>query len=96
MFCLCLFGKGTKISKYLIEHDKVYKAVIALGIKTDTGDITGNVVQKKAVSQMPKKEDIMRVLKSFIGTQMQVPPMYSAIKVKRTEALRICEKWGEG
>ena len=83
MFCLCLFGKGTKISKYLIEHDKVYEATIKFGIKTDTGDITGNIIQEKEVEQMPNKEDIKNVLESFIGTQMQVPPMYSAIKLNR-------------
>ena len=76
-------GKGTKISKYLTQHDKVYEAVMELGIKTDTGDITGNVIQKKDVLKMPRKEDITKILDSFIGTQMQVPPMYSAIKVKR-------------
>lgn len=44
-----LIGKGTKLSKYLIEHDKIYKATLKLGIKTDTKDLTGNVIQEKEI-----------------------------------------------
>lgn len=44
-----LIGKGTKLSKYLIEHDKIYKATLKLGIKTDTKDLTGNVIQEKQI-----------------------------------------------
>lgn len=41
-----LIGQGTKISKYLINHDKQYRAVLKLGIKTDTQDITGNIIEE--------------------------------------------------
>lgn len=44
-----LIGKGTKLSKYLIEHDKIYKATLKLGIKTDTKDLTGNIIQEKEI-----------------------------------------------
>ena len=88
MFCLCLFGKGTKISKYLVEHDKVYEAAIRLGIETDTGDREGNVKQEKIVDlKHMEKEYVEEVLRKFLGKQKQVPPIYSAIKVKRKKAI---------
>ena len=75
-----LIGKATGISKYLINHDKTYIATLRLGIKTDTADSEGNVVEEKEVPQL-SEEVIVKVLNSMIGKQSQVPPMYSAIKV---------------
>ena len=46
-----LVGKGTLLSKYLINHDKIYVATLKLGIKTDTGDITGNILDEKNVAE---------------------------------------------
>lgn len=78
-----LIGKGTKLSKYLINHDKTYEAVIKLGIKTDTGDIWGNQIETTDVTQVQKLDqiEIQNALDEFIGKQEQIPPMYSAIKV---------------
>lgn len=76
-----LVGKATKISKYLIEHDKTYIATIKLGEKTDTGDSEGQVIEEKSIPADLKKEDINDVLQSFLGKQKQLPPMYSAIKI---------------
>lgn len=76
-----LIGKATKISKYLIEHDKTYRAVLKLGIKTDTLDLTGNIIEEKDI-EMPEKQQIEEVLFSMIGENKQIPPMFSAIKVK--------------
>ena len=73
-----LIGDYTKISKYLIEHDKTYIAKLKLGIKTDTGDITGNVIEKQEISQISNIEE---TINSFKGVQKQTPPMYSAIKI---------------
>ena len=75
-----LIGKATKISKYLMEHDKTYIATLKLGEKTDTGDITGNIIEKKDVKSYTKNE-IESVLNSFIGESIQTPSIYSAIKV---------------
>jgi len=78
-----LIGKGTKISKYLVEHDKVYEVTIFLGKKTDTADSEGNVIEEKEVSSSCfEKEIVQSVLQSFLGKQKQTPPIYSAIKVK--------------
>jgi tRNA pseudouridine55 synthase len=75
-----LVGKATKISKYIVNHDKIYKAVLKLGIKTDTADATGNIIEQIKVT-MPTKEEIEDVFFKMIGKQEQIPPMYSAIKV---------------
>ena len=78
-----LIGKGTEISKYLIEHDKTYEAVIQLGEKRDTADIEGQVIQKQEVqASILENEKVQETLKSFIGKNLQTPPIYSAIKVK--------------
>lgn len=78
-----LIGKGTKLSKYLINHDKEYKAILKLGVKTDTQDITGKIVQKEKVDmQILEEKTIKKVLESFLGKQEQKPPMYSAIKIQ--------------
>lgn len=77
-----LIGKGTLISKYLINHDKIYEATLKLGIKTDTLDSEGQVIEEKDVpEEILKKDFVQNVLKSFLGEQTQIPPMYSAIKV---------------
>lgn len=79
-----LIGKGTNLSKYLINHDKVYKAVIKLGKKTDTADSEGIVIEEKLVNEeLICRENISKVFQEMIGKQNQVPPIYSAIKVNR-------------
>ena len=75
-----LIGKGTKFSKYLINHDKIYEVELELGQKTDTADIEGKVIEEKNVDEKYIKENLLQVLESFVGKQEQIPPMYSAIK----------------
>ena len=77
-----LVGKGTKLSQYLINHDKEYEVELKLGIKTDTADLEGKIIEEKEVADnLLEKEKVLDVLNGFIGKQKQVPPMYSAIKV---------------
>lgn len=77
-----LIGKGTKISKYLINHDKTYQAVLKLGIQTDTADITGEIIQEKETDTIILEEsNLKEILQSLVGKQEQYPPMYSAIKI---------------
>ena len=75
-----LLNQGTKLSKYLIEHDKEYEVTLKLGIKTDTLDGEGNIVEEQEVD-WNNLNNVENVLNSFIGKQEQIPPMYSAIKV---------------
>lgn len=77
-----LIGKGTLCSQYLIEHDKIYEATIKLGIKTDTADIEGKIIEEREVLlKTLEEQNIKKVLKEFLGKQEQIPPIYSAIKV---------------
>lgn len=77
-----LIGKGTEISKYLINHDKTYEATLQLGEKRDTADIEGNVIEKMEVKEsILQQENVIRVLKTLVGKQEQIPPIYSAIKI---------------
>lgn len=75
---VCL-GKATRVCDMLTEKDKIYRAVLLLGQKTDTQDTTGTVLEKKEVSCTARQ--VRTVIESFVGTYAQIPPMYSALKV---------------
>ncbi len=72
-------GKATGLVELLTDETKTYEAVLLLGKDTDTQDISGEVLSEHAVTC--DKEDLENCLKSFEGAQMQIPPMYSALKV---------------
>ena len=77
-----LIGKGTELSKYLINHDKTYEAILQLGEKRDTADSEGKVIETCDVQDMNlNQSNVENVFKQLIGKQQQIPPMYSAIKV---------------
>ena len=73
-------GKGTKLCDMLTDHDKTYRAVLLLGTETDTEDTTGTVLETKETSGLTEKE-VQDAVLSFIGDYVQIPPMYSALKV---------------
>lgn len=78
-----LIGKGTLCSKYLMNHDKIYDVQLTLGVKTDTADSEGVIIEEKSIPEdVLKKERLEEVIKTFLGKQEQIPPIYSAIKVK--------------
>ena len=77
-----LVGKATRCSKYLINHNKKYIVKLKLGVKTDTLDEEGKIIEKKNVDfKIMDKTNIENTLELFIGKQTQIPPIYSAIKV---------------
>ena len=76
---VCLFGKYTKLSNLLTALDKEYIAEIKLGIKTDTGDITGNILETKDYNIT--KKDIINVFNLFPKKYIQTVPKYSAVKI---------------
>ena len=77
---IILVGETTKLSDYLMNHDKEYIATLKLGKKTDTGDSEGKIIEEKEIPNL-SKENVQNVLNTFIGKSKQIPPMYSAIKV---------------
>jgi len=91
-----LIGKGTLCSQYLMEHDKIYEVVLKLGIKTDTADIEGNIIEEKTVDiENLKEKNIIDVLNTFLGEQNQIPPMYSAIKINGKKLYEYARKGQE-
>ena len=72
-------NKATKLSEIITSEEKVYQAEVILGIKTDTLDITGNVLEE--CNTKFTKEEIVKVLNSFVGTYNQEVPIYSAVKI---------------
>ena len=73
-----LLERGVKASEYMISSDKHYIAVLKLGVKTDTEDLTGSVLSSS--SDIPSEERVLEVVDGFCGKIMQIPPMYSALK----------------
>lgn len=72
-------GKATRLVDMITEKEKTYEAVMRLGVVTDTQDMTGSVLSRSEVTVTP--EEVEETISSFVGEQMQVPPMYSALKV---------------
>lgn len=73
-----LVGKATRLARFLDKDKKEYVAVLKLGEKTDTGDLTGNVIKTERIASAL---EIGEVLVKFRGKQKQIPPMYSAKKI---------------
>lgn len=73
-----MLGGATRFLEYLPTTPKRYRAVMKLGVRTDTLDMTGNVLETKDVSV--GREDVLAALDEFRGDILQVPPMYSALK----------------
>ena len=91
-----LIGEATKISKYLINHDKEYEVVLELGKKTSTADVEGEVIEEKEVPDKSLEEQYVKeILKTFIGKQEQTPPIYSAIKVNGKKLYEYARKGQE-
>ena len=75
VFC----GGASKAVDLQLNHTKAYRAVLKLGARTDTGDVTGTVLETAPVTAGEK--ELLEVLPQFVGSQMQTPPMYSAVKI---------------
>ena len=87
---VCL-GKATKVCDLLTDKSKEYEAVLLLGKVTDTQDITGTVLEEKDVKVT--EEAVRETVLSFVGDYMQIPPMYSALKVN---GKKLCDLAREG
>ena len=75
-----LIGKGTRIAEYLVEWDKEYRAILRLGETTNTQDATGTVLVRES-TELVTDDVIRKTVGRFRGAILQVPPMYSAVKV---------------
>jgi len=77
---LC-FGEATKFSQFLLNADKTYIVSACLGIKTNTGDAEGEIIESRPISNYSVNQ-LETVLSAFRGTISQIPPMFSALKHK--------------
>ena len=75
VFC----GGASKAVDLQLDHTKAYRAVLRLGQRTDTGDVTGTVLENAPVTA--GEQELLAVLPQFLGPRMQTPPMYSAVKI---------------
>lgn len=86
-----MVGRAVKASEFLMDHDKSYRAGIEFGYRTDSGDITGQVLERKD-SPAPSFEAFKNAAESFKGSYMQTPPMFSALKVDGTKLLMLARQ----
>lgn len=85
-----LIGRSAKASEYLLAEDKAYEATIQLGITTDTEDTSGTVLTR--YDALPTKEQFFEACTHFVGDIMQIPPMYSALKVNGQKLVDLARK----
>ena len=84
-------GNATKALSFLEGFTKEYVAVLSLGKKTDSGDLTGNVVEEKEIPTFTNL-DLLNISKNMIGKSLQIPPMTSAIKVNGKKLYELAHK----
>jgi len=83
-------GKGTKLVEKFMADDKVYRAVMLLGVTTDSQDMTGEVITESTVGVTPP--EVLEAIGSFVGGYDQLPPMYSAKKVNGKKLVDLARK----
>ena len=76
---VCL-GKATKLCDMLTDKSKTYETVMLLGKTTDTQDISGEILSEGSLDEIDN-DAVIKCIGEFVGDYMQVPPMYSALKV---------------
>lgn len=86
---VCL-GRATKVCDLLTDKDKEYEAVMLLGMTTDTQDVSGTVLSRQEVTA--SEDAVKTVITSFEGEYMQIPPMYSALKVNGQKLCDLARK----
>lgn len=87
-----LVGPAVRLSEYVSASDKRYQATIRLGSSTDTYDADGTVVSPEVASDNISEDQFHEILQQFVGEIEQVPPPYSAVKVKGKKAYEMARK----
>jgi tRNA pseudouridine55 synthase len=83
---ICI-GLGTRVAEYLSESGKAYRAEIHFGVVTDTYDIEGSILRTSDTGELTLAP-IEETLPHFLGAQLQIPPLYSAIKLQGQPAYK--------
>jgi tRNA pseudouridine55 synthase len=87
---LILLGSAVRLSEYIVDHAKKYRATIQLGVETDTYDATGSVVATREVHAT--EQDIRAAVMSFVGKLEQIPPAHSAIQIQGKRAYKLARQ----
>jgi len=88
---LVLLGQAVRVSEYLMELRKTYRAIVRLGVTTDTYDAEGSVTDVSDPGDV-SREDVSRALAAFVGEIEQTPPAFSAVKVRGQRSYRLARK----
>ena len=88
---IIVLGRGTKLSEKLMSDDKVYEGTIKFGETTDSYDVDGKIIGSKPVPPLTL-EQLNEAAAAFVGDQMQVPPMVSAIKKDGVPLYKLARK----
>src|SRR5882672_5126763 len=91
---IILVGKATSASQFLISLDKEYEGTVELGKVTNTQDAEGEVMETRPVPPLTEA-DVNAAIKTFLGDQYQLPPMFSAIKIKGVPLYKSARKGEE-
>jgi tRNA pseudouridine55 synthase len=76
---ICCLNQATKLARFFLEGEKTYEAVLCLGARTDTQDVTGEILDRQDTSHVTET-GVEKTIHAFIGTRQQQPPAYSALK----------------
>jgi tRNA pseudouridine55 synthase len=90
-----LVGKATSVSQYLISLDKEYTGTIKLGVTTNSQDADGEVLLTRPVSPSLTEAEVLAAIKTMLGDQYQMPPMFSAIKIDGVPLYKLARKGEE-
>ena len=88
-------GRAARLVEYMEGADKSYRAEIAFGYATDTGDVYGEVTASVPRPVLPSEEDLRGVLRRFAGQILQTPPAYSAVKISGQRAYDLARQGTE-
>lgn len=87
---LCI-GRATRIAHYLEAGEKEYRAVMRLGITTDTLDSQGRILETR-IYTAPDEETLVNAMQRFLGTTMQRPPAFSAVKIAGVPSYKLARQ----
>ncbi len=90
-----LVGKATSVSQYLVSLDKEYTGTIKLGVTTNSQDADGEVLVTRPVSPTLTEAEVQAAIKTMLGDQYQLPPMFSAIKIDGVPLYKLARKGEE-
>jgi tRNA pseudouridine55 synthase len=88
---ICCINQATRLARFFLQGDKTYQAVLRLGVDTDTQDATGRVLSEETVPAF-EPDHLVAIIKGFKGRQLQLPPVYAALKHEGTPIYKLARQ----